>query len=149
MPTLAIGAALGAALAYLFDPQNGKRRRHVARDWTLARFRGGGRRAARAGRFAAAEAYGVTQKATHLHEQPKDFDDATLTQKVETELFRPADAPKGSVLVNVQNGVVQLRGEVQSPELVDDLVKRARKVNGVREVENLLHLPGTPAPMHQ
>jgi hypothetical protein len=29
------------------------------------------------------------------------------------------------------------------------LVDRARHVQGVREVENLLHIPGTEAPMHQ
>ena len=46
-------------------------------------------------------------------------------------------------------GVVQLRGEVESQELIDDLVARARSVQGVVRVENLLHVPGTPAPMHQ
>ena len=88
----------------------------------------------------------MKQKATHLREEPKDFDDVTLARKVETEIFRPEDAPKGSVNVNVENGVVYLRGEVERPELIDDLVGRARSVQGVREVENLLHLPGTPAP---
>jgi hypothetical protein len=142
---LGIGAALGAVLAYFFDPQNGKRRRHVTRDRTLAIVRRGGRRA---GGYVAAEADGLMQKATHLREEPKDLDDVTLARKVETEIFRPADAPKGSVDVNVVDGVVQLRGEVESPDLVDELVAKARSVQGVRDVENLLHLPGTPAPMH-
>jgi hypothetical protein len=31
---------------------------------------------------------------------------------VETEVFRPADAPKGKVDVNVANGVVELRGGI-------------------------------------
>jgi BON domain len=149
MPMLGIGAAVGAALAYFFDPQSGKRRRHVARDRTLAVFRRGGRRAARAGRYAAAEAEGMKQKATHLHEEPKDLDDVTLARKVETEIFRPADAPKGNVDVNVVEGVVQLRGEVESPDMVNELAEKARNVHGVRDVENLLHLPGQPAPMHE
>jgi osmotically-inducible protein OsmY len=51
--------------------------------------------------------------------------------------------------VNAQHGIVQLRGEVDSPELIDDLVQKVRSIQGVREVENLLHLAGTPAPMHQ
>ena len=51
--------------------------------------------------------------------------------------------------VNAQHGVVQLRGQVESPQLIDELVARTRSVQGVREVENLLHLPGSPAPMHQ
>ena len=108
-----------------------------------------GRRAARTGHGVAAEAYGVTKKVQHLKEEPKDYDDATLARKVETELFRSADAPKGDIDVNVEHGVVVLRGEAQTPELIDELVSRAKNVQGVREVENLLHVPNTPAPMHQ
>src|SRR6266700_768674 len=115
MPTLAIGAALGAVLAYFLDPQNGKRRRHTMRDRTLALVR---KRGLRAARGVAAEAYGVSQKLTHLREQPKEFDDVTLARKVETELFRPADVPKGKILVNAVRGVVQLRGEADSPQMI-------------------------------
>jgi osmotically-inducible protein OsmY len=76
-------------------------------------------------------------------------DDVTLARQVESELFREESAPKGQISVNAANGVVQLRGEVEQPELIDELVQRARSVQGVREVENLLHLPGQEAPMHQ
>jgi hypothetical protein len=141
---LGFGAGI-AAVTWFFDPQNGARRRNMARDRFLALFRQGGRKAARAGRTVAAETYGLKQKATHLREEKKEFDDVTLTRKVETELFRPEDAPKGQVNVNVEDGVVFLRGEVERPEIIDDLEARARKVQGVREVQNLLHLPGTPA----
>jgi osmotically-inducible protein OsmY len=140
-------AAIGAALVYFFDPQQGARRRAMARDQFLAFFRRRGREAARLGRAASSEAYGLKQKATHLREEPKDFDDQTLKAKIESEVFRPADAPKGDVNVNVENGVVYLRGEVERPELINDLESRARSVQGVRDVENLLHLPGTEAPM--
>ena len=139
----------GAAFMWLFDPTAGRRRRALVRDRTLAFLRRGARSGLRAGRGVGSEAYGVGRKAMHVREQPKTFDDATLKNKVETELFRDADAPKGQVDVNAQDGVVQLRGEVHSPELIDELVERARNVQGVRDVENLLHVPGTPAPMHQ
>ena len=76
-------------------------------------------------------------------------DDVTLARQVESELFREESAPKGQISVNAANGVVQLRGEVEQPELIDELVQRARSVQGVRDVENLLHLPGQEAPMHQ
>jgi BON domain len=131
MPVFAIGTALGALLAYFFDPQNGNRRRHMLADRLGGPLRSGSRQAA------------------HLQEVPKDFDDATLADKVRTEIFRSLDAPKGDVVVNVQEGVVQLRGEVERPELIDDLVEQTRKVQGVRDVENLLHTPGTQAPMHE
>jgi osmotically-inducible protein OsmY len=139
--------AIGAALAYFFDPQNGRRRRALTRDRAPAFFRSGARRAERLGRAAQSEAYGVTQKAKHLKEEPKPRpDDVTLARKVETEIFRDAEVPKGQINVNAENGVVVLRGEVEQPDLIKDLEKKARKIQGVREVENLLHTPGTPAP---
>ena len=76
-------------------------------------------------------------------------DDVTLARQVESELYREESAPKGQISVNAANGVVQLRGEVEQRELIDELVQRARSVQGVRDVENLLHLPGQEAPMHQ
>ena len=139
-------AAVGAAAMYFFDPQEGRRRRALAKDRTAGLFRGAWRKTERAGRGVSAEAYGVTKKVTHREDNEKDFDDVTLARKVETEIFRDADAPKGQVDVNAVNGVVYLRGEVERAELIDDLVKAAKQVSGVKGVENLLHTPGTPAP---
>ena len=143
------GAALGAGLAYFFDPESGKRRRHTLVDRTGAFFRHGGRRAERAGRAVGAQVSGMSQRVQHREEVPKDLDDTTLARKVETEIFRPAHVPKGKIDVNVQDGVVQLRGEADSADMIRELVDKARSVQGVRDVENLLHVPGTPAPMHQ
>ena len=139
-------AAIGAALVYFFDPQQGATRRNVLRDRVAAFFRKRGRATVRAVR---SEAHGLKQKATHLREEPKSFEDQTLKAKVESEVFRPADAPKGEVDVNVENGVVYLRGQVDRPELVQELEQRVRSVQGVERVENLLHPPGTEAPMHR
>ena len=91
----------------------------------------------RAGRAVGARVYGT------------DVDDTTLTHKVESELFQDDSVPKGQINVNAQEGVVQLRGEVPSEEMVNDLVEKTRSVEGVRDVEILLHLPGSPAPMHE
>jgi osmotically-inducible protein OsmY len=134
-------AALGAALAYFFDPQQGARRRNTTRDRVLAFLRRQGRAAGRAGRGVAAEAYGLKQKAKHRREEPKTFDDQTLKAKVESEVFRPADSPKGEVSVNVEEGVVYLRGQLDDPSVIGDLERRVRSVQGVERVENLLHTP--------
>ena len=146
MPVFALGTALGALIAYFFDPQNGKLRRHVTYDRTTAFFR---RRGGVAARSVASHAYGVSQKAQHLREEPKEFDDATLANKVRSEALRGDEIPAGDISVNVQNGVVQLRGEVPRPDMIDELVSKTRRVQGVRAVENLLHLPGAHAQMHQ
>jgi hypothetical protein len=64
----------------------------------------------------------------HLRQAPReisgelsvpDYDDATLAQKVMTELFRDQHVPKGAINVNVENGVA---------------------------LENLMHLPGESVP---
>ena len=147
MRLFAIAGAVGAALVYFLDPDNGRRRRALARDRTAALFRRFWRRGGRAGRAVTAEAYGVTQKVAHLKEEEKPQpDDVTLARKVETELFRDPDVPKGQININAENGVIVLRGEVEKPDMIDDLVAKARNVQGVRDVENLLHLPETPAP---
>jgi gas vesicle protein len=148
-PKFLFGGVLGALGALFFDPQQGKRRRKELADRSAALFRRTGRRAKRAGRGVGARVYGISQHVQHLKEEPKDFDDVTLARKVESEIFRDGDVPKGQIDVNVQEGVVQLRGEVPDSDMLNDLVEKTRKVQGVRDVESLLHLPGTPAPMHQ
>jgi osmotically-inducible protein OsmY len=150
MRKLALVGFIGAGLAYFFDPQSGKRRRNTTRDRAAAFFRRSWRRTERLGRAASAEAYGASQKVKHVREEPKPTpDDATLAHKVETEIFRKADVPKGQINVNAENGIVFLRGEVERPEMIKDLEERTRKVQGVRDVENLLHLPGTPVQMRE
>jgi hypothetical protein len=60
--------------------------------------------------------------------------------------LRDARVPKGRISVNAERGAVFLRGEVASPDLIEELERAARRIGGVRSVENLLHQPGTPAP---
>jgi len=143
MPRFAFAGAIGAALAYFFDPDNGRKRRKEALKRGAKAFRQSGRK----GQAVAAQAQGLKQKATHLKEQEKPQpDDVTLARKVESEIFRGADVPKGQINVNVEDGVVYLRGELEQPDLIEDLGAQARKVQGVRAVENLLHVPGQEAP---
>src|SRR4051794_19729983 len=77
---------------------------------------------------------------------PKDLDDVTLARKVETELFRDPDVPKGHIDVNAAGGVVWLRGEVKTPEDVKRLHDQAQAIPEVRRVETLPPPPHTPAP---
>src|SRR5919201_2292565 len=84
--TLGLGALIGGAAAYFFDPEIGRRRRAVIRDRTRAAVRRGARRAERAGRGAGARVYGISQQLQHRRAEPKDFDDVTLARKVESEL---------------------------------------------------------------
>jgi hypothetical protein len=78
--------------------------------------------------------------------KPKPLDDATITHKVETVLFRDDSVEKGKIDVNTADAVVWLRGEAKSPEQIKELEARALAIPEVKQVENLLHLPKTPAP---
>jgi osmotically-inducible protein OsmY len=146
---LALGAALGSVASYFLDPDRGRSRRAQTSDRAAGMARRSTARLERAARGVRWRVYGAAQHVAHLREVPKVFDDVTLARKVETELFRPADVPKGQINVNVQDGVVQLRGEVPRPDMIERLVNKARRIQGVREVENLLHLPDTAPQMHQ
>jgi osmotically-inducible protein OsmY len=61
-------------------------------------------------------------------------------------VFRDDRIPKDTLSLNAENGVVHLRGEVPDSETMDELVERVRKVDGVKGVENLTHLPSEAAP---
>ena len=139
-------AGTGAA-AYFLDPDQGKRRRHLAQNRVAAFFRQRARKTERAARAASSYAEGFKErtKATVREEQPPG-DDVTLKNKIETELFREADAPKGSINIDVADGIVTLRGEVEPPEQVRELEAKARSIAGTRDVKNLLHTPGTTPP---
>jgi len=117
---------LGAALTYFFHPEQGALRR--------ARVRG-----RIEGLRGAAE--------VKVSKAPPD--DVTLARQVESELFGDEAVPKGQINVNAENGKIVLRGEVGEQEMIVDLEQRARSVQGVSDVENLLHLPGVEAPMHE
>lgn len=140
------GMLAGATAMYFLDPAQGKRRRHMARDRAMKLIRRGGHEAAAKARYAEGVAEGKIHEMRSEGEQPGPRpDDVTLARKVESEIFRETDAPKGSVDVNVEQGVVYLRGEVGTAERQEALAGAARAVEGVQGVKNLLHLPGEQA----
>ena len=134
--SFALGAAAGAAAARFLTPGTGRKAASAASSAASA--------ASTQAHHTANTMKGVAHSVTpHRHES---MDDMTLADRVRSEIFRPADAPKGSVSVDVQDGVAYLRGEVPDEQWVDRFGKDARKVTGISGVKNLLHTPGTPAP---
>jgi hypothetical protein len=87
----------------------------------------------------------VRGRVLNLRSTPKDLDDVTIARKVETEVFRTRSVRKGDIDINVVDGVVFLRGTAKNPAQVKSIEAKARTVPEVRDVENLLHLPKTPA----
>src|SRR5437868_853151 len=139
--SFALGAAAGAAGAHLMDPESGARRRNQLRDRGLSKARKGAAAAQSQAQYAAGAVKGAATAATPSPTRLEDADDVTLARKVETEIFRDADAPKGSVSVDVQAGVAYLRGEVADESWIARFGDEAAKVDGIKGVQNLLHAP--------
>jgi osmotically-inducible protein OsmY len=122
----------------------------MARDRMLARMRRIERGIRAMWRGAAAETYGVSHRIVHLVPKPTEVtDDETLRQRVESQLFRDRHIPKGDLNINSEHGMVILRGELDTALEIAQLEERVRRMAGVRGVQNLLHLRGTPAPNKQ
>jgi osmotically-inducible protein OsmY len=139
-----LAGAAGAAAMYLLDPVTGRGRRAVLADRTAAMMRDAGQRLERGQRYAKAQVGGALQGISHLGDGGPMPNDASLTAKVETELFRDPSVPKGKININVEQGTVVMRGEVSTQRQRDTLERRAERIPGVAGVENLLHLPGEP-----
>jgi osmotically-inducible protein OsmY len=140
----AVGAAGAAGLAagYFLDPDSGKRRRHIARDRARSLFRKGAETTRREAEYRTGQVEGKVEAAKRKARPEKPApNDQALAERVKSEIFQPADAPKGSVNVNVEHGVVYLRGEVKRPDEINKLVEQAGSIDGVAGVENLLHTP--------
>jgi hypothetical protein len=145
-PIVAAGLA-GIAGAFFLDPESGRRRRAIAKDRIAAFFRRRAIEAEKRARYAAGAVKGAVHEAAPSGgDGVGELNDPALEEKVESEIFRAADAPKGQVSVNVEEGVVYLRGELDSEDQIEALVEAAGDVEGVRGVESLLHLPGEEAP---
>ena len=141
------GLAVGAVLEYFLDPNAGRRRRHRARDRSRSRLRRGEHRAIVRARRAESHAIGIARRTINARRRAEEPpDDLTLAQRVESRLFRQAGIPKGQVSVNAEEGVVFLRGVMERQQDIDRLGEEARRIEGVRAVENLLHIVGTRAP---
>ncbi|MDO9408398.1 BON domain-containing protein [Patulibacter sp.] len=120
---LLTGAAAGSSVSFAIARRATRRRLHAEKV------------AADAAAVVAAD----QERAAARHERRRaELDDRTLTDRVKSEIFRPADSPKGDVVVDSENGVVHLRGSVATAELRDRLVGDASAVDGVQRVENLL-----------
>ncbi len=134
------------AVAYYFDPRLGRTRRAQLQSRLGGVFRRSARKAAQKADYARGQAEGLRHVATP--DSPPASDEA-LTAKVESEVLSRWSFPKGRINVNTVDGIVELRGTCDTSDQIGDLESRVRKVTGVVDVRNFLHLPNTPAPNKQ
>jgi osmotically-inducible protein OsmY len=134
--SFALGAATGAAAARFLTPDTGRKAASAASSVASAAGTHAG--------HAVNTVKGAAHSAAPSRTEP--MDDVTQADRVKSEIFRDAQAPKGGVSVDVQAGVAYLRGEVPDQNWVERFGTEARKVTGIDGVKNLLHTPGTPTP---
>ena len=71
------------------------------------------------------------------------IDDDTIQRHVEADLFGSRRVARSKVQVEVNDGVVWIRGEVKSDAVVEEAESRAAAIDGVQRVENLLRVART------
>jgi hypothetical protein len=138
------GAVAGAIAVYFLDPQRGRARRAQFVDWSGARLRRARHALDQLGARAGSNAAAI--RMVSLRSGPRPADDLTLRDRVESEVFRNPDLPKGQINIDVESAVVTVRGQVDNAFLIATVEKAILEVPGVSGVENLLHVSGTPAP---
>ena len=73
-------------------------------------------------------------------------EDERLAQSVRDLIAMLPDVALEAISVEARDGIVLLRGEIDRAGTIRELEERVRKLDGVADVRNLLHLPGTPPP---
>ncbi len=136
---LSLGTALGAAVAYLADPDRGKARRSQLSDQAAARGRSvaddlGGR-----AKDAAQQAKGevIEQVKDAIPDQPEP-DAALLQQRIQSEVLGKRTDVTAVVLRIDGPGVVALKGTVPTAETERELLAEVAEVDGVSEVSSEL-----------
>jgi len=134
---LLIGVGVGAAIAYMLDPNRGRRRRALVAD-QVRRASGKTRDAIDATmRDMTNRAVGIAA-ATRARLAHDDVDDATLIERVRATLGRVCSHSR-AIDVEVDDGNVTLRGPRLRSEL-DTVLGGVAAVRGVRSVNNELEL---------
>jgi gas vesicle protein len=132
---LLIGVGVGAAIAYMLDPNRGRRRRALVAD-QVRRASGKTRDAIDATmRDMTNRAVGIAA-ATRARLAHDDVDDATLIERVRATLGRVCSHSR-AIDVEVDDGNVTLRGPRLRSEL-DTVLGGVAAVRGVRSVNNEL-----------
>jgi osmotically-inducible protein OsmY len=69
-------------------------------------------------------------------------DDSVITAKVKADVFRDSSLKSGEINVETFKGVVQLSGFVGSQASINEAVRVARAVHGVKSVTNDMKVKG-------
>jgi hypothetical protein len=163
------GAAVGAAIAYLFDAERGRDRRARLLDRGMTTAQRASERLGDPSRspgvptVVVARIQAVRSRFLPVGGPTVDLggddpmllgadvpadegladvaDDATLVDRIRSQALGDPRIPAGEIHVDVADGIATIRGELSDPALIEEILERTRAVRGVLGVENLLHTP--------
>ena len=138
------GAAVGAAVAYVLDPDHGRARQARLQDQMLAAARRTARWAGRKTRYSAGRMKGRVLRSAGFGTSGT-ADDRQLGEQLRGTLRRQPVATN-HLTTEVADGVVRIRGEVASPADAQVIRDAVAGQPGVERVEDLMHLPGELPP---
>ena len=143
---LMAGASIGAVAAYLLDPVAGKGRRARLRDRAGADLRRARWRGEKLRRHASNVIEGKVHELPGHQDTERPMDDATIAQRIRSEVLGRPALDAGEIIVDVDEGVARLRGQLDDSGQISELVEQTKRIPGVRDVETLIHQAGAPAP---
>ena len=147
---LIIGTIVGAVARHFTDPELGRTRRVKTKDMAAARVRRPLRKSAdtaqKKATVAQDRAAGLAHEATTSEAEQLPEDDRALVDKVRSEALGGEDWRPYTINVNALDGVVTLRGQVDTSDKIAQAIKAVQGVAGVRSIESYLHLPGEEPP---
>jgi uncharacterized membrane protein/gas vesicle protein len=138
---LLAGAGIGAAVAFFFDPEQGRRRRALVRDKTVHARKELEEAADVTKKDVSNRARGLRASLRTLVEDEEPSDDV-LRERVRAAIGRVVSHP-GAIEVTARDGVVTLSGPILADE-VPLLIDRVLDVRGVRDVVNRLEVHKEP-----
>lgn len=144
--TVVFAAGVGAALMFLFDPDNGKRRRALLKDKSVHYARKAQETEDALVRQTLHHVQGALATIRGRITPSEPVDDTVLTERVRAALGHVVpDA--NAIDVKVRDGCVTLKGPVTQDEM-GEIVACAQRVRGVQQVENRLSPNSAPASTH-
>jgi osmotically-inducible protein OsmY len=137
MSTLSTGAKLaaGAIAAYFFDPHNGRARRARVKDQAASAARSLKEETSAQAKYQRNVVEGWIHETKSAMRPPREFDDVTLVQKVKSEVLGNWTAQGNPpVDAEVTDGIVTLTTALSEQTAQEELTRRVRHVEGVKDV---------------
>ena len=137
--SLGLAAALGAAVAYMFDPDRGRSRRARLTDQASARARDAARTVKAQSEYQRGVAKGLIHEAADALRAEGAFDDDTLLQKVKSEALGYWPGSQ-AIEVDITDGMVRVTGAVDNESDRESLIELIRGVEGVGLIDDRLRV---------